>query len=432
MDTDTKEVKDTRKNAETIDMEIEAEKVADSRLRKPGAATRLAEYEPGPRVAREPDTARALLEYWEYRERQRDDGPRPVYAAANFFFPFLLDNDTYQAPHIALWEYRGHPAGILIGRIRIARPQRSIGPLRIPMPKLKTLEILHGGLESRATEITYRQLEYLRQLLATAEVDCIAIHHLPLDSEIGARLNAGLRNAGDGNPVRSGRWLIELTDAGGQPLTSNSAKTRSSFRRQDRKLEEAFAGQVYVRELRNPEDVSGLIDIATAISNQSYHGSMGVGVSNSEHWRRTLSILAANGNLRGYLLHADGIDLAYGIGAVYHGTFNAIATAFLPEYRAIRPGTFLLRRTIERLQEEGVRWFDFGYGGAAYKELYGTQHSEEATFHLYARSPAATIAGASDALVQGISHGTRRLLASAGMLDRIRQLWRRRLERPGR
>ncbi|WP_226666425.1 GNAT family N-acetyltransferase [Microbulbifer aggregans] len=416
-------------DAETGDTEIEVSSINASKTNRDRIPKSPTGTEPPPLVARETVAARALLESWEHSEQQRDSEPYPIYASAEFFFPFLEDNASYRAPHIALWEHQGAPAGILVGRIMVARPKRALGPVAIPMPQLTTLEILHGGLESNSTEVAHRQLEYLRQLLASAEVDCISIHHLPANSEAGNLLCSGLRAPGDGNPTRSRRWLIQLTDANGQPLSSNSSKTRSSFRRQDRKLEEAFEGRVCVREVRTAEEVSAFIEAAATISEHSYHGGMGVGVCNNEHWRRILNIVAASGNLRGYLLNANGINIAYGVGAVYRGTFNAMATSFLPEYRTVRPGTFLLRRTIERLQNEGIHWFDFGYGGAAYKELYGNHCEEEATYHLYAHSRAATIARFTDALVLSINRGARRLLASAGVLDRLRQLWRRSLER---
>lgn len=416
-------------DAETGETELEASHITTAKAGGVNSPNSQSGTEPPSLIAREPVAARALLKSWEEIEQQRTGEPAPIYASAEFFFPFLESNKSYQDPHIVLWETQGAPAGILVGRIKLARPKRALGPLRIPMPQLTTLEILHGGLESHSTEAAHSQLDYLRQLLASAEVDCISIHHIPEDSEAGKLLSAGLRNSGDGNPTPSRRWLIELTDAHGQPVASNSSKTRSSFRRQDRKLEETFEGRVCVREIRTSEEVSTFIEAAASISEHSYHGGMGVGVCDNEHWRRILNIVAASGNLRAYLLNANGVNIAYGVGAVYRGTYNAMATAFLPEYRAVRPGTFLLRRTIERLQHEGTRWFDFGYGGAAYKELYGTHCKEEATYHLYARTPAANIARFTDTLVQAVNRGGRRLLASAGVLDRMRQLWRRSLER---
>ena len=382
-----------------------------------------------PWIADSMEMARALLSLWEHRADKHSGAPGSVHASSDFFLPFLAANDCYLSPHIALWESGGVPCGILIARIAVSRPKRAIGPITVPMPRLKNLEIVHGGLEADTEGTTLLQLAYIREILATGKVDAISIHHLPCDSEAGKRLLAGLRGPGDGSPALTSHWFTELSDVNGEPVISNSSKTRSSFRRKDRKLEKLFLGPVQVRELNSEQDVTPLIVAAAGIGERSYQGGLGVGVRNNTHWQTVLSILAANGHLRGYLLEADGATLAYGVGAACHGTFCYMAGSFLPEYRDVAPGGYLLRRMFERLQDQGIRWFDFGFGDAAYKELYGNLCREEATLHLYAKSRPAQTARLLDGLVQRSNRGVRTLLSSTGLLESARRLWRRRLER---
>ncbi|GAA5524161.1 hypothetical protein Maes01_00715 [Microbulbifer aestuariivivens] len=373
-----------------------------------------------PQVGNDRESARALLECW---STTRDsDAPGSIDSDASFFLPFLSAREGEHHPNVVLWRQGQQAAGILVGRRSFERPRLSIGPFKVPMPRLRTLEIAYGGLEAASAEVASLQADYLRELLQTKAVDCISVHHLPLASEIGSALYGGLREPGDGNPLVAGQWFAELTDAEGKALVSNSAKTRSSFRRKDRKLEQAFGGAVEIHECRRPAEVGAFIEAAADIGGRSYQGKIGVGVQSTHHWHTVLRILAANGYLRGYLLKAAGKPVAYAVGPAKGNTFTLMATSFLPEYRQQAPGAYLIRRMIERLQAEGLRWLDFGFGDAPYKELHGTWRREIATLHLYSHTPAARVARALDALVKGVDRGSRRILQRTGLYGRARKL----------
>ncbi|WP_295799662.1 GNAT family N-acetyltransferase [uncultured Microbulbifer sp.] len=404
-----------------MELEVEAEGLRGTPL-----SAQCQEGRASPRIATDIAGARILLEAWE--NSGNNDSPRSLHATTDFFLPFLEANTSYRAPHIALWQDGATTAGVLIGRITVARPKRTIGPVRIPTPRLRTLEIVHGGLQAGSAQIASLQLVYLREILSRGEVDCISIHHLPFDSEIDGQLFAGLCALGDSRPAITGHWFTELTDDDGKAVITNSSKTRRSFRRKDRKLETHFNGQVHVRELRQPGEVAQFIDAAAGIGKRSYQGGLGVGVSNDPHWHRILNILAASGNLRGYLLEADGINIAYGLGAIGRGTCCYMAGSYLPEFRKVGPGGYLLRRIFEHMQEEGVRWFDFGFGNADYKQLYGSEHRNEATLHLFAGSAPARIARVIDSMTHRANHTARYLLERTGMLEYARRWWRRSLE----
>ncbi|HEY8570606.1 GNAT family N-acetyltransferase [Microbulbifer sp.] len=341
----------------------------------------------------------------------------------------MAANDCYKSPHVALWESGGEPTGILIARIAIARPKRAIGPLSVPMPQLKTLEVIHGGLEAHNEMTALLQLDYIRDFLASGDVDAVSIHHLPCESETGKLISAAFSGPNGCTPVITDHWFTELTDASGKPVVTNSAKNLRNFRRQDRKFEAVFEGKLHIREMTTEKDVMPLIVAATAISQHTYQGSMGIGIRNDKRWHTNLNILATNGQLRGYLLEAENVIVAYAVGGTCRNTFNYLATSFLPEYREFAPGAYLMRRIMERMPEEGVCWFDFGFGNATYKERTGSLCRKEATYYLYGKSRAAWVARRLDGLVQGSNRSLRKLLTSTNMLDNARRLWRRSLER---
>ena len=384
------------------------------------------EKEHGPRVELSMRGTNTLLQSWETVDQ--GDTPRSAIAAASFYLPFLPEFPGENTPHVALWGTEGLPSGILIGRLGIRRPLVRIGKWRFPMPRLRILNIIEGGLEALDSATAHQQAQYLRQLLAGGSIDCISIHRLPLDTAIGQILAHGLRKPGDGNPVVVGHWFTELTDSEGQAVVTNSAKTRSAFRRMDRKLCKFFDNQVQLREFRNREQVADFIKVAAHIGECSYQQGIDVGVQDNSWWSKLLGVHADNGNLRAYVLEANGKPIAYAVGSLWRGTYTGLATSYLPEYRPVSPGAYLLRRMIEQFQSEGVRWFDYGGGDSGYKEIYGTWRREDATLNLYANSTAATVARILDSTVTKAKSGLHRALKSWGLIEHLRRLRRRNAE----
>ncbi|KUJ82590.1 MULTISPECIES: GNAT family N-acetyltransferase [Microbulbifer] len=380
-----------------------------------------------PELGEDVESARRLLDAWALV--QPDSEPCSVDAHPDFYLPFLNAREGKNSPQVVLWRQGSDARGILVGRRSRGRHQLSIGPLKIPMPELRRLDITYGGLESKDEQVAQLQADYLRELLQSGTVDCISVHHLPVDSAIGGILQAGLRMPGDGSPIVKKQWFLQLTDDQKQPIVTNSAKTRSSQRRQDRKLEKAFSGTVKIREVRDLDQVGRFIEAASEIGAKSYQGSLRIGVTDSRRWHTHLGVLAGIGCLRAYVLEAQDTPIAYAVGSYKHRTYTGIATSFLPEHRNLSPGAYLNRRVIEHLQAEGAMWLDFGFGDASYKQLHGTWQREIVTLHLYSRTPAARVARALDASVKWVDHTSRRMLHESGLYERARKLIRRSAER---
>ncbi len=377
------------------------------------------------RIARSKREAAELLELW---ERSADgEGPSFVDASSHFFLPYT-ESLSDCVPWVALWAPGGRAAGILVGRQRCVRPKRTVGGLRIPMPELQSLEVVYGGLQLRDPKAAEWAVALLRSWLDAGELDSVSVHPLEAESGIGRLLEAGLRSPADGLAEPSSHWFAELVDAQGEPVVANSARTRRTFRRKDRQLEQTFDGGVAVRVVREPGEVEAFTKLAASIGDRSYQGALGVGVRDDARWRSILGIHAAAGCLRGYVLEARGEAIAYVAGPLFQGTFTLVATSFLPEHRQIGPGGYLIRRVIESLQEEGARWLDFGFGEAAYKELHGTLQRDELGFRFYGSRFAARVASGLDRIAARVDRVVRELLARTGLVDRARRIFRGRAE----
>lgn len=381
----------------------------------------------GIRVATCYDAADELLEVFERNEGAQ--GPRSIDAARAFFLPYTAENPQVGDPYVALFAPDAEPEGLLVGRCTEARTRRRIGPLRIPLPRLRRLELVYGGCRALGPAARTWLVSHLCELLERGDFDCIAVSQLPTDDPLCELLRAGLSRPGDAVEQRIPHWFAELLDADGEPLDKRSSRTLNRARRRDRELVKAYDSAVELRELGRTETLEEFIASAAAIGARSYQGAIGVGVQDDARWRTMLGIPARSGALRAFLLVAKGEPIAYAVGPVHAGTFSLLATAYLPEHAQRSPGTYLLRRVIERLRTEGIRWLDFGFGEAAYKERHGTLKREECNLHFFGRSAAARTARLLETGARAFEVHFRGWLERAGWLDRVRRAWRQRAQR---
>jgi hypothetical protein len=106
---------------------------------------------------------------------------------------------------------------------------------------------------------------------------------------------------------------------------------------------------------------------------------------------------------------------------------------FDPEMSKWHLGTGLFLRVLERLCEDpSVDRFDFGFGDAEYKRRFASKQWEEATVYMFASRPYPILVSSIHNTVSGISRGVRRLVQQAGIESKIKQKWRRFLQKSQR
>jgi CelD/BcsL family acetyltransferase involved in cellulose biosynthesis len=257
------------------------------------------------------------------------------------------------------------------------------------------------------------------------------LNHLPADSPVlaGLRRSLGARAL---VPVREQHRVFELPREPEAVLGHLSRKHRYNARREDRLLVEHFGGDVRLRTFTGAEQLPALLAGAAEIYDRSYQAGIGGGFRKASVWTRILEVEARLGRLRGYLLEASGRGVAFQVGVVYGGTYHLEATAYLPDWRSLSPGSVLLRRVLEDLVAAKIGKVDYGFGDADYKRTYSTSVREEETLHAYARTVPALAALALDRVALGVASGSRALVERAGGVRALKRRWRRAAERRDR
>ncbi len=348
----------------------------------------------------------------------------------DFFLRVLSDLGGESRPHVVIFYRAGKPCCGILGRYARVRIVSKLGYVRFKSPRLRTLTVVYGGFLSDGSPSSHGAIhEYCQGLLREGIVDALIFHHLGMDDEVANALIQNLRRKINVVSHHEVRWVLDLIDPQTQErIVVNSSKTRSTFRRKDRKFVEHFGGAVELRRFQDSAEVDEFIRIADQVTARTYQAALATGVQDTERWRTVLTALAEGNHFRGYVLSGGKEPIAYIAGSVLQQQFTLFATGFLPAYRKLSPGTVLLNRCFDTLASNGVVLFDFGSLFAAYKRLHATRTLEERTVHVYGVGWRAIVARCIEQTTLSAYTWLKKAAASLGVLDGIKRRWRRRLE----
>ncbi len=347
------------------------------------------------------------------------------------------DPDRFQAivsalpgvrPYVALFRDGTEPRALLVGRIQHRPLRYRIGYTTIRTPRLRSLDIVYGGLiVDDPTGARAAVLRHLRTLLARGAVDCLTCNHLRADHPLATELAvSATMSTCDAHFVR--RLVPGSIE---QTLARHSAAHRAKIRRYDRLLCEAFGGDVALRVFTEPVEVPAFLHLACAVAEQTYQHELGVALADSLLWRSILTAEAGAGRMRSYVLLAVGKPIAYQNGVVYGRTFFCDGRGYDPQYRELRPGNVLSHRIAADLCACHLQQIDYGFGDADYKRIYGTESWTEQTVRMYGRTARARVAWALDVASTRAARSLKLVAEQIGAIRRIKNIWRRRLTASG-
>jgi CelD/BcsL family acetyltransferase involved in cellulose biosynthesis len=329
-------------------------------------------------------------------------------------------------PFLAMFRDTAGPRAMVLGRTSVTRLAGHLGYLRFRAPRVRLLTVVHGGLVSDGSQTArHAILDCLQDLLRRGRVDMIAISHLPRQDALYGDLLA----AGATPRISEPHWQFDLVPGSyDQTISVFSGKHRREMRRMERVLADRFEGQVSLRRFQGTEQLEEMIRGSAAIAAQTYQAGLGAGFTGQEPWHEILATEARAGRLRAYWLECKGEPIAFQIGAVYHKTYFMDFMGYLPQYASLGVGSILHGRVIEDLCKDNLCGIDYGFGHAAYKQTYGTQARQETALLLCGRGWRSR---STAALLSGSAAATRlasTCLQRLGLQDRLKRLWRRRLQ----
>jgi CelD/BcsL family acetyltransferase involved in cellulose biosynthesis len=334
-------------------------------------------------------------------------------------------------PHVVVVEKDGDPVALVAGRIENARLPARLGYVGFS-PRLRMLTVAYGGFLAARPSDTTAGLEALRGSLNGDRVDLVRLRML----EVGSAVHAAAREQGSALTRRRfspelRHWQCAVPASFEEFLAARSKERRRHVRRYQRRLEEAFPGDVEVRHFTTRAELDRLFLDSERVQRRTYQRALGVGFTDDELSRRLAALTMDKGWFRGTVLYLRGEPAAFWHGNAYRGTFSTAVTGYDPELAEHRPGTYLLMKLVETLCADAeVHSIDFGFGDAEYKRSFGERsvlEKDVVVFEPRARPVAINV-------VQSALLGTgaigRAVLAHSGAVGAVRRARRRRLSRP--
>jgi CelD/BcsL family acetyltransferase involved in cellulose biosynthesis len=329
-------------------------------------------------------------------------------------------------PFLVMFRDALAPRAMVLGRTSVTRLPCHLGYLRFQAPHIRLLTVVHGGLISDGSQASgLAILDCLQGLLRRRQVDMIVINHLPQQDALYTDFLA----AGATPRVSEPHWQFDLVPGSyEQTISVFSGKHRREMRRMQRVLADRFDGQVSLRRFEKPEELEELIAGCAAIAAKTYQAGLGAGFTGREPWHEILATEARQGRLRAYWLLCGGQPVAFQIGAIYRKVYFMDFMGYLPQHASLGLGSVLHGQVIEDLCRDNLRGIDYGFGDAAYKQTYGTQARQETSLLLSgsgwrARSTSAMLTGSAAA-----SRMASACLQRLGLRERLKRIWRRRLQ----
>ena len=221
------------------------------------------------------------------------------------------------------------------------------------------------------------------------------------------------------------RHYIDMTGTFEAYLARFSGKTRSTFKRKRRKLEEMAGGTLELAEFRTPDEIGRFFEETLPLSRRTYQARLlDAGLPEGEAAMRTARALAGEDRLRAYLLRVQGHAIAYLYLPVEGATLKYAFLGYDPRYAHYSPGTVLQLEALERLfAERRFRYFDFTEGDGAHKAQFGTDSIEACSLLLLRPSLANRLLLASLNGFDGATGWIKQALGGAAMV-RVRRMLR--------
>lgn len=376
-----------------------------------------------PVVARSVEDALALRDAWE---------SLPIgspHADLDFYLAVLDERDEALGPHAVLLLDEGLPTALVAMRLEEIPLVTTFGYREVYRPRVRALTLVPGGVVAPDPSAERELARSLLESLGKQEADVLVFPSLRHGSELFATVYAGVGAFRRSHfaEIRTHRRLT-LPAGFEEFFASRTKKVRSGVRYDRKRLEQRLGSRLRLERLDAPGDLDRIFRDLVRVAELTYQSGLGAGFADTPERRRLTELSLERGWFRAWVLYDEQTPIAFWQGNVYRRVYHSGTTGYDPAYRKDRVGIYLLMRVIEDLcGEPDVDIFDFGFGDAEYKRHFSDEAWEETDLIVFGPTPRALLINATRTAVMGSAKGLRRGLERAGIADRVKRTWRRRL-----
>lgn len=351
---------------------------------------------------------------------EQDEIPRPYTAAPEYYL--AVAEALRSTPLTLRITDNSGRSSIVMGRIRKERQRGRIGYLSVPLPSLLTYTVIYRGITGScdARSLVESLIPWLRQTYRVEQV-------LFTKQVTGSAIDQALAETPHNTALApEAHWRLTLPESYEALMSRHSGKHRQRLRWERRKLEE-YAPQPLTHEvLGTVDEIDSILTICESIGQGTYHARVGGMVRRDQVWHAVCRTLANTDSLACHLFRADHQAIAFVLTARHCAVVHIIAMAHLPKYNRYSLGKHLLLEVLRDSCDRGLRWVDYGFGDAQYKQVYGTHNAQERT-HLLSM-PTWRAAGVRHAIAAAdATHNALQRAFGNRFANRVKRVWRTRL-----
>jgi hypothetical protein len=351
-------------------------------------------------------------------------------ADPDFYLSVVKARSEILRPSIRIVRYGGIPKAILIGRIEQVPFRCEIGYRTVYKSLVRQLTIVYGGVLGYVScDIARSLVSELTGGLNRNEVDIVFFNHLGIDSNVYQQLKAvpGFM-CRDHFPDRNLHYRLSVQNSFDAFLASLSRNTRENLKRYEKRLLREYGSVLSIRCYRNKNEIDPLMVDMESIASKTYQRGLGVGFRADAENRLRMSVAFERQWLRVYVLYIEEKPCAFWSGYSYGSTFFIDIPGYDPDYSEYRIGNFLHMRMLEDLlQNENLKYIDYGFGDARYKRSYCNECWQESSLYIFPF----TLLGARLNFLRSVTIMANRLAnvtaKRLGLLEKVKRHWRDRL-----
>jgi len=170
------------------------------------------------------------------------------------------------------------------------------------------------------------------------------------------------------------RRFADLTAGFDAYLEQLSSNTRSAIKRKVKKVAAATGGKLDVRRFSTPAQLAEFHAVARALALSTYQERlMGAGLPDSPDFVQRMYAMAADGNVRAWLLYVGGEPAAYLYCPIHDGTAIYEFVGYDPRFNDLSVGAVLHVEALRDLcGEADIVRFDFTEGDGQHKRQFAT------------------------------------------------------------
>lgn len=176
-----------------------------------------------------------------------------------------------------------------------------------------------------------------------------------------------------------------VTDSLEGYLKQLGARTRADLRANRKRFTAQVRQNYHTKCFRTQAEVPEFVAAATELSRKTYqYRLLGSGLREREALERRYLAASRHGWFRSYILYAAEKPIAFQVGFVYRGRFQAQEIGYDPEWARHHVGIFLHTEIIVDLARDNgtIKEFDFGNGDNLHKKRLSTISRVEGYFYL--------------------------------------------------